>query len=240
MEFLASTDGWFSPAFTTVGPDGALYVVDYYRPILEHPEWIPPEQLQGADLYAGNQHGRIYRVVHESAQAGPAPRLGEASSKELVEHLSKPNMWWRITAQRLLVERGDEAVIPALTEWARNGPELARLHALWALEGLEALSKELVLGALADPSARIRENAIRLAESSPQRPGREGEALLAGGRSRYQGTVPACSDSGRPSRRRRTRDRRDDRRSPHPRPLVSNRGLDLRCRDCGTLVANGR
>ena len=164
MEFLASTDGWFSPAFTTVGPDGALYVVDYYRPILEHPEWIPPEQLQGKDLYAGNQHGRIYRVVHESAQAGPAPRLGEASSSELVEHLSKPNMWWRITAQRLLVERGDEAVVPALTELASNGSELARLHALWTLEGFEALSKELVLGALADPSARIRENAIRLAE----------------------------------------------------------------------------
>ena len=166
VEFLASTDSWFSPAFTTVGPDGALYVVDYYRPILEHPEWIPPEQLQGADLYAGSQQGRIYRVVHESAQVSPAPRLGEASSSELVEHLSRPNMWWRITAQRLLVERGDEAVVPALTELARNGSELARLHALWTLEGLEALSIELVLGALADPSARVRENAVRLAESS--------------------------------------------------------------------------
>ena len=163
-EFLASTDTWFSPAFTTVGPDGALYVVDYYRPILEHPEWIPPEQLYDADLYAGSQQGRIYRVVHESAPASPAPRLGEASSAELVEHLSRPNMWWRITAQRLLVERGDKVVIPPLTELARNGSETARLHALWTLEGLEALSKELLLAALADPSARIRENAIRLAE----------------------------------------------------------------------------
>jgi putative membrane-bound dehydrogenase-like protein len=236
VEFLASTDSWFSPAFTTVGPDGALYVVDYYRPILEHPEWIPPEQLQGADLYAGSQQGRIYRVVHESAQASPAPRLGEASSSELVEHLSRPNMWWRITAQRLLVERGDEAVVPALTELARNGSELARLHALWTLEGLEALSIELVLGALADPSARVRENAVRLAESS-QRPIREGEALHAGGRSRCQSSVPARSDSGRPSRRRRTRDARGDRRPPHRRPLVSNRGPDLGCRDRGTLVA---
>lgn len=163
-EFLASTDTWFSPAFTTVGPDGALYVVDYYRPILEHPEWIPPEQLYDADLYAGSQQGRIYRVVHESAPASPVPRLGEASSAELVEHLSRPNMWWRITAQRLLVERGDKVVIPPLTEQARNGSETARLHALWTLEGLEALSKEPLLAALADPSARIRENAIRLAE----------------------------------------------------------------------------
>ena len=165
VEFLASTDSWFSPAFTTVGPDGALYVVDYYRPILEHPEWIPPEQLEGADLYAGSEQGRIYRVVHESAQPSSAPRLAEAPSGELVEHLSKPNMWWRITAQRLLVERGGEAAIPALTELARNGSAFARLHALWTLEGLEALSSELVLGALADPSARVRENAVRLAES---------------------------------------------------------------------------
>lgn len=166
VEFLASTDSWFSPAFTTVGPDGALYVVDYYRPILEHPEWIPPEQLQGADLYAGSQQGRIYRVVHESARASPAPRLREASSSKLVEHLSRPNMWWRITAQRLLVERGDEAVVPALVKLARDGSELARLHALWTLEGLGVLSDDLVLGALADPSARIRENAVRLAEPS--------------------------------------------------------------------------
>lgn len=164
VEFLASTDSWFSPAFTTVGPDGALYVVDYYRPILEHPEWIPPEQLYDADLYAGSQQGRIYRVVHESAPASIAPRLGEASSEALVEHLSRPNMWWRITAQRLLVERGDKSVVPALTELAGNGLELARLHALWTLEGLEALSGKPVLEALADPSARIRENAIRLAE----------------------------------------------------------------------------
>ncbi len=163
-EFLASTDSWFSPAFTTTGPDGALYVVDYYRAVLEHPEWIPPEILDGVDLYAGTDRGRIYRIVHESAQTVPQPRLRELAAPELVAYLSNPNMWWRITAQRLLVERRDRSVVPLLVSIAQSEAALGRLHALWTLEGMNALDRELLLRALSDPVPGIRENAIRLAE----------------------------------------------------------------------------
>ena len=172
-EFLASTDGWFKPVFTTVGPDGALYVVDYYRKYVEHPDYVP-EGMEGKfDLRAGAGQGRIYRVLHNSSKPVPKPRLKDASSAELVSQLSNPNLWWRTTAQRLLVERQDMSVMPQLEALAQQStaPQ-GRAHALWTLEGLGRLKAELVLAALADPSPMVREQAIRLSEnvfSAPHR-----------------------------------------------------------------------
>ncbi|HYM12691.1 MAG TPA: PVC-type heme-binding CxxCH protein [Bryobacterales bacterium] len=171
VEFLASTDGWFRPVFTTVGPDGALYVVDFYRPVIEHPEWIPPEMMKDLDLYAGAKRGRIYRVVPDGSEARPRPKLNEASSSDLVAELSNANLWWRITAQRLLVGRQDKSALPALEALASKGPSpLGRIHALWTLEGLQCLDADLVLAALADPNARIREQGVRLAGEYLQDP----------------------------------------------------------------------
>jgi len=165
IDFLASTDGWFRPVFTTVGPDGALYIVDIYRKVIEHPEWIPPEKLNQADLYAGARRGRIYRVVHDSDRPKPKPNLNEASVSELVLQLSDANLWSRTTAQRLLVERQDVSAVPLLNELVRRtSSPLARLHALWTLEGLGRLEPEFVLQALGDAHPGIREQAIRLAE----------------------------------------------------------------------------
>ena len=113
-EFLASTDGWFKPVFTTVGPDGALYVVDYYRKYVEHPDYVPEGMEGKLDLRAGAGQGRIYRVLHSSSKPVPKPRLKDASSAELVSQLSNPNLWWRTTAQRLLVDRQDKSVVPQL------------------------------------------------------------------------------------------------------------------------------
>lgn len=164
-EFLASTDGWFKPVFTTVGPDGALYVVDYYRQYVEHPDYVP-EGMEGKfDLRAGAGQGRIYRVLHNTSKPVPKPRLKDASSAELVSQLPNPNLWWRTTAQRLLVERQDASVVPQLEELSRqsDAPQ-GRAHALWTLEGLGRLSAEQVLAALADRSPLVREQAIRLAE----------------------------------------------------------------------------
>ena len=164
-EFLASTDAWFKPVFTTVGPDGALYVVDYYRKYVEHPDYVP-EDLEGHfDLRAGAGRGRIYRVVPEKGEADETPDLQAAESRRLVEALSHANMWWRITAQRLLVERQDQSVVPVLREHAVSAdrPE-SRIHALRTLDGLGGLDADLTAQALGDGDARVREHAIRLSE----------------------------------------------------------------------------
>jgi putative membrane-bound dehydrogenase-like protein len=168
-EFLASTDSWFRPVFTAGGPDGALYVVDFHRKLVEHPEWLPREMIQPADLQAGNNRGRIYRVVYDTSAAAPVPATppADASSSQLVTYLAHPNAWWRATAQRLLVARQDRSVTPSLERLIGSGeaPPVARLHALWTLEGLGTLRAESVLQALEDVDPRIREHAVRLAES---------------------------------------------------------------------------
>ena len=164
-EFLASTDGWFKPVFTTVGPDGALYVVDYYRKYVEHPDYVPEGMEGKLDLRAGAGQGRIYRVLHSSSKPVPKPRLKDASSVELVRQLSNPNLWWRTTAQRLLVDRQDKSVVPQLEVLAgQSAAPQGRVHALWTLEGVGELKAERVLAALDDPSPLVREQAILLSE----------------------------------------------------------------------------
>ena len=163
-EFLASTDAWFRPVFTTTGPDGGLYVVDFYHYTVEHPEFVPPELLKQIDFEPHHKLGRIWRVVHDSSKRGTRPALGQAKSEELMAQFSNPNQWWRMQAQRLLVDRQDRNVVPQLLDLARKGSPLARLHALWTLDGLDALPTDLVQEALADPHPRVRENVVRLAE----------------------------------------------------------------------------
>ena len=166
VEFLASTDSWFRPVYLTVGPDGALYVVDYYRKVIEHPEWASTSVATSPDLYVGQDRGRIYRIVPAAAPP-PAARtdLGRARDAELVAHLQSPNLWWRRTAQRLLVERGHREAGPLLGAlFAKSQLGLARLHALWTLDGLGLLDEATLDRALSDPEAGVRENAIRLAE----------------------------------------------------------------------------
>lgn len=167
-EFLASTDAWFRPVNMYTGPDGALYVVDYYRQIIEHPEWMGEEVVKSGQLYNGMDKGRIYRIA--PAGAKPAEwtkgiRLGDASSEQLVQKLADPNSWWRMNAQRLLVDRKDKKAVPALVQMAKNSNSpFGRLHALWTLEGIGEMEPELIMQALKDPVPGVRENAIKLAE----------------------------------------------------------------------------
>ena len=166
-EFLASRDGWSRPVNFSVGPEGALYVVDYYRRIIEHPEWTSREVYESDAIYHGNDKGRIYRIT-PTDNPPPLPagiRLGDASAEELVEQLGNSNLWRRRTAQRLLVDRGGEAALPALRALAENSAlPLGRLHALWTLEGIGKLETNLVEKALEAGEAGLRENAILLAE----------------------------------------------------------------------------
>ncbi len=167
VEFLASTEVWFRPVNMMNGPDGALYIVDMYREIIEDFSAIPRflQQQYVEALIAGRDRGRIYRLV---ADGTPKPRkfdLNKASTQELVERLSSTNAWWRQTAQRLLVERGDKTAVGPLASVAREGktPQ-TRLHALCTLDGLDALDPALVERALGDSHFGVRMHALRLAE----------------------------------------------------------------------------
>ncbi len=165
-EMVASTDNWFRPVNFVNAPDGTLHVMDMYRENIEHP-WSIPEDIHAAvDLEAGRDMGRIWRLTPPDFRTGIQPRLGSASNVELVATLENPNAWWRETAQRLLFERQDKSIAPALRAMIRNStlPQ-ARLHALWTLQGLDALTKDELLIVLEDASAHVREHAVRLAES---------------------------------------------------------------------------
>ncbi len=166
-EFLASTEQWFHPVNLSVGPDGALYIVDMYREIIEDYSAIPRflQQQYVESLVAGSDRGRIYRLVADDAPRPRKVNLAGASTEALVDELSNPGSWWRQTAQRLLVERADRSAVPALARLLRQGrtPQ-ARLHALYTLEGLDALRPEDVAHALADPHFALRTHALRLSE----------------------------------------------------------------------------
>jgi putative membrane-bound dehydrogenase-like protein len=165
VEFMAGDDNWFRPVTMAVGPDGGLYVVDMHRAVIEHPEWIPDQVEQRLDVRAGDDKGRIYRVVPSEGLERVRPELGSADVETLVEALAHPNKWWRDTAQRLLVERQDESAVPLLRRmYFGSDSALGRLHGLWTLEGLGRLDPELVQAGLEDANAGVRENAIRMAE----------------------------------------------------------------------------
>lgn len=169
-EFLASTDTWFRPANFSVGPDGHLYVIDMYRQHIETPLSIPADLQTDMDFDAGNTMGRIYRIVPQNSAAvkWEKPNLKEATAEQLVNTLSHKNKWWRTTAQRLLLERQDKTVIPRAKQlFAESNDPRTRLHALYVLEGMDALDAIIVKTALRDPAAGVRENAAILAERFP-------------------------------------------------------------------------
>ncbi len=163
-EFIASTDLWFRAVNFVNAPDGTLHVVDMYRETIEHPWSIPDDIREKLDLENGRDRGRIYRLAPPAFTVPKPPRLGAATIVELVATLENPNSWWRETAQRLLFERRDPAAVtPLRALLTQSASELARLHALWTLDGLEALRDEDIARGLADRSAGVREHAVRLA-----------------------------------------------------------------------------
>ena len=168
-EFLASTDERFRPVNLFNGPDGALYVVDLYRGILQHKTYVTTflrRQIEERKLADGIGLGRIWRIVPVGApKAVFKSGLATATTAQLVEKLGDANGWTRDTAQRLLVEKRDPAAAAALRNFAVSSKNaLGRQHALWALDGVAALDKPAVLAALADPDARVVAAAIRLSE----------------------------------------------------------------------------
>ena len=166
VEFLASRDLWFRPVQLANAPDGTLYIADMYREVIEHP-WSLPESIKKLlDLNSGNDRGRIYRVVPDGYKQPKPPQLGKASIKQLVETLENPNGWHRDTAARLLYERQDKTAIPLLIALVEKSKSpLGRTHALHTLDGLGGLNQGVVLTALNDSDATVREHAVLLSEN---------------------------------------------------------------------------
>lgn len=164
-EFLASRDPSFRPVGLETGPDGALYLLDMQRDVIEHPDYIPQKVRASLDLRAGQDRGRIHRITPRGGASRRFPRLAAMSPARWVRHLADPNPWVRLTAQRLLHERQARETIPALRRLAasKTSPE-GRLHALATLRVLGALRPADVLAALSDPHPGVRENALRWSE----------------------------------------------------------------------------
>ena len=168
-EFLASTDRWCRPVMARTGPDGALWVVDMYRYMIEHPEWLPEKGKKELEPFSrsGDDRGRIYRVVPEgSTRLRAISKVDHLDTKSLVNQLESPNGPLRDMTQRLLIQRHDKGAIPLLREMTVNNQSpLARLHALCTLDGLEVLNAESLRHALNDPHPAVRQHALRLSES---------------------------------------------------------------------------
>jgi mono/diheme cytochrome c family protein/glucose/arabinose dehydrogenase len=171
-EFIQSTDPLFRPTDMATAPDGTMYIVDMYRGIIQEGNWTQEGsylrtkilQYQMDDII---ENGRIWRVTYEGMPRDKTkPKMFEESAAELVKHLEHPNGWWRDKAQQLLILRQDQSIANDLGKMAANSSnELARIHALWTLEGLGSLKKELVLELLKDQNVNIRIQALRASET---------------------------------------------------------------------------
>ncbi|MEI7800664.1 MAG: hypothetical protein WCI28_10780, partial [Opitutaceae bacterium] len=168
QEFIASTDERFRPVGFNTGPDGALYFIDFYRGVIQHRISLTSylrKQSESRHLADPQHLGRIYRIVPNDR---PTPRLAPfppLTSAQWVERLAHPNSWWRETAQRLLVERRDATLAPAIRQLILTSPQpLGRMQALWTLDGMGALDRASIVHALADHDPIVRASAVRLSE----------------------------------------------------------------------------
>ncbi len=165
-EFWTSTDERFRPVNAYSGPDGALYVVDMYRGVVQHKGFLTHyliANIKDRQLEQPVDRGRIWRIVPDGAK--PQPVRLPVDGAKLVDFLGDPNGWARDTAQRLLVEKKDASLAPAIAKIATSGPNpLAKIHAFWTLEGMGALTPEVITAGLSDTNAKVRGTAVRLAD----------------------------------------------------------------------------
>ncbi|AYN69697.1 dehydrogenase [Euzebyella marina] len=180
---FAGADEWVSPVEAKVGPDGSVWVADWYNFIVQHNP-TPNKERGGFDAENGSgnayvnplrdkSHGRIWRVVPKKQHESEKSSLDKDNVDDLVHALSDDNMFWRMTAQRLLVESGNQEVSKKLYKLINDsslnsiGQNPGALHALWTLDGLGAVSgneeaASVVRGALFHPAAAVRKAAIQI------------------------------------------------------------------------------
>ncbi len=176
FNLLAGADEWVSPVFAQVGPDGAVWVADWYSYIIQHNPTPRGFDNGGGNAYDTDlrdfSHGRLYRIGWKEAPAYTPISLDKNNPTQLVATLKNTNMLWRMHAQRLLVERGNKDVVPQLIALVKDnsvdeiGLNPAAIHALWTLHGLGAMNDAAVLeastAALRHPSAAVRKNAVQV------------------------------------------------------------------------------
>ncbi len=170
-EFIRTKDANFHIVNSANAPDGTLYLVDMYRGIIQQGNWTRKgSYLRGViDAYGLGKNvdrGRIWRLRHKDHKRDKTmPRMLGMKPSKLIGYLNHPAGWWRMEAQKLIVLSGDKSVTKSLIKMAKNDSNhFGRLHALWTLEGLDAITPEIVLTAGADKHPRIREAALRLGE----------------------------------------------------------------------------
>ena len=163
-EFLATSDRSSRPVNLEVGPDGNMYLIDMYRDVIEHPEWIPDEMEKTLHINAGKDKGRIYKIYPGSNTAS-TQSISFEDEKNCLNYLSHRNAWYRKTAQRKLIERGvSNKGIDELKKMAVGSQSTTKIHALWILQSVGKLGTDILLKAMQDASAGIRENALIISE----------------------------------------------------------------------------
>lgn len=210
VEFLASPDEWFRPVFLTQAPDGAMILVDMYRAVIEHPEFMPLELKNRPDLMLGKERGRIWRIAPQDAPPQSyRPGLDRADLKTLVNHLGDPRGWHRTTAQMLLAQRKEVEVLPLLRAYLKEtqSPE-GTILAAWLLQQRDALSTEDVTFLSKHAHPRVREHAVKLQEAgTPTLAMLEGltqdpdarvrfETILALSRVKDDAAIPLLAEAG--------------------------------------------
>jgi len=160
-EFLASTDSWFRPVSARYGPDGAMYVLDLYDHDFRASDrgfGVAPSRADRDEL-----HGRIWRVQHRQARKVGVPPLADVAATNLAKALEHPNGWVRMTARRLLVERGATNVTKTLaTLVSSNRVPYVRIDALWTLHQLRTLRESNLVAAVEDVHPAVQKNALRI------------------------------------------------------------------------------
>jgi uncharacterized protein len=180
FNLFASTDEWTAPIMAEVGPDGNVWVLDWYNYIIQHNPTPVGFKTGKGNAYESElrdkKHGRVYRIVYKKGQPDAPLNLKDASPEKLVETLKHPNLLWRRHAQRLLVERGQQDVVPALVKLVQDksvdeiGQNVGAVHALWTLHGLGAITTDdkapavmAAIEAMSHPAAAVRRNAWQVA-----------------------------------------------------------------------------
>ena len=163
-EFLASTDQWFRPTGLKIGPDGALYIADMYRLVIEHIEYGLPGMQERVDLRAGTDKGRIYRVYPKGNTLRKIPNLARLQGPELASAMDHPNGWQRDTVQRLILHNPTSAAVDGLIPLLASASPKVRLQSMSTLASLDKLTPNQALVALQDTEPRVRANAVKLSE----------------------------------------------------------------------------
>ena len=179
-EFLASTDQWFRPTGLQVGPDGALYIIDMYREIIEDYSAIPRFLQQQYGLDKGKEHGRLWRLHPRGADPTRTHPLAQFTDAELVTMIDHKNAWYRRTAQRLLIERRAKGATNALIAQLhdhKTSPQ-GLLRGLYTLAGLQVLELQHVTPLIDHKDYRVRLHALRLADPGKSRSRSELQQLM--------------------------------------------------------------